>query len=122
MSYAGGKAVPHANRYQTGSSRNPVTLGNEGEVRVGVLSGTYQGISVDATTIDRSSLSFAGASPVDIGESPKDLNRDGKPDMVFYFATQSLNLTQTSMKACLTSKTRSNIYFEGCDSVRIVPP
>lgn len=105
-----------------GSFPNSINLGNKGNVPVGVFTGTYQAISFDATTIDSSSLVFAGAPDLGIGKSPQDLDGDGDLDMVFHFATQKLNLTATSTQATLTGKTTAGIYFEGSDSVRIVPP
>lgn len=105
-----------------GSFPNSINLGNNGNVPVGVFTGTYEGVSFDTTTIDRNSLLFAGAPDLGIGKSPQDLDADGDMDMVFHFDTSKLNLTSASTEATLTGKTTGNIYFEGTDSVRIVPP
>ena len=75
-----------------GSSPNSINLGNNGNVPVGVFTGTYAGIYIDATAIDPSSLDFAGAPVLDIGKSPQDLDGDGDLDMVFHFDTTKLNL------------------------------
>lgn len=50
------------------------------------------------------------------------MDADGDLDSVFHFATESLTLTAASTQATLTGQTSGNIYFEGTDSVRIVPP
>ena len=41
---------------------------------------------------------------------------------VYHFNTQETNLTIDSTEACLTGMTTGNIYFEGRDSIHIVPP
>ncbi len=44
-----------------GSDPNSINLGSKGKIPVGVLSGIYNGVSIDVTTIDHSSIVFAGA-------------------------------------------------------------
>lgn len=114
------KRLPVKIDIKPGSFPNSINLKNKGNVPVGVFTGTYQGISFDATTIERSSLDFAGAPDLGIGKSPQDIDGDGDLDMVFHFDTQKLNFTPASTQGTLTGKTTSGIYFEGSDSVRIV--
>lgn len=116
------KRLPVQIDIKPGSFPNSINLNNKGNVPVGVFTGTYSGVSFDATTIDRSSLLFAGAPDLGIGKSPQDLDGDGDLDQVFHFDTPALNLTASSTSATLTGQTTGNIYFEGTDSVRIVPP
>ncbi|MBI4318868.1 MAG: PKD domain-containing protein [Chloroflexi bacterium] len=103
-----------------GSFPNSINLRNGGNVPVGVFSATYNGISFDARTINPASVKFAGAPGLRIGKSAQDIDGDGDLDMVFHFETRALQLSASSTQACLTGKTTGNIYFEGCDSVRIL--
>ncbi len=57
-----------------------------------------------------------------MGGSPEYLDGDENLDQVYHFNTQATNLAMDSTEACLTGMTTNNIYFEGCDSVRTVPP
>ena len=99
-----------------GSYPNSINLKSKGNVPVSILSDS----TFDATTVDRSTVVFAGASPLLIGQTPEDINYDGLLDVVLHFKTQELNLQPGDTEACLTGKTLSGQEFEGCDSVRIV--
>jgi hypothetical protein len=99
-----------------GSFPNSINLRNKGNVPVAILSS----LTFDATTVDRSTVVFAGASPLPIGQTPEDVNGDGLLDVVLHFSTQSLNLQLSDTEACLTGKTLGGQDFKGCDSVRIV--
>jgi len=95
---------------------NSINLKSEGSVPVAILSNS----TFDATTIDRSTVLFTGSSPLPIGKTSEDVNRDGLLDVVLHFSTQNLNLQPGDTGACLTGKTLSGQDFEGCDSIRIV--
>lgn len=99
-----------------GSDPNSINLGSRGNVPVAILSDS----TFDATAVDRSTVIFAGASPLPVGQTPEDVNGDGLLDVVLHFKTQDLNLQIGDTEACLTGKTFSGQEFEGCDSVRIV--
>ncbi|MFZ5647433.1 MAG: hypothetical protein ACOY30_07410 [Bacillota bacterium] len=99
-----------------GSYPNSINLKNKGNVPVAVLSSS----TFDATKIDRNSVVFAGASPLPIGASPEDVNKDGLPDVVLRFATQDLNLIENDTQASLSGKTLDGRNFVGSDSVRII--
>ncbi|NIM51710.1 MAG: hypothetical protein GTN78_25700 [Gemmatimonadales bacterium] len=99
-----------------GSFPNSINRKSKGNVPVALLSSA----TFDATTADRSTVEFADASPLDIGKSPEDVNDDGLLDVVFHFATQSLNLPDGTTEACMTGKTTDGRQFKGCDSVRLV--
>ncbi len=99
-----------------GSYPNSINLNNGGNVPVCVFSNP----SFDATTIDLSTVVFAGATPLSIGQSPQDINNDGLMDMVFHFSTQTLNLTATSTSASIYGFTTGGQAFTGSDSVRII--
>jgi hypothetical protein len=96
---------------------------SNGTVPVAVLSGTYEGVVFDATTIVRSSLNFAGATARESsGKSTPDLNKDRKPDMLFHFEAGELSLTPGGEAGLLTGVTESNIYFEAYGALQLVPP
>lgn len=98
---------------KAGSTPNPINLKSKGNIPVAILSDN----NFDATTIDRSTVVFAGTAPLPIGQSTADINGDGRKDMVLHFDTQRLNLQTTSTEACLTGKTLKGQEFKGCDSV-----
>ena len=74
----------------------------------------------DASTIDPSTVKFAGAPALSIGGGPEDVNHDGRPDMVLLFETAALQLTTEDTQACLAGKTVTGVQFRGCDSVRVI--
>jgi hypothetical protein len=103
-----------------GSFPNSINLRSGGNIAVGVLTGEYGGVFVDATKIVVESLVFAGAPAIYMGESPQDLDGDGDLDMVFHFDVQQLNLDIGSEEASLTGCTEDGIHFTGTDSIRVV--
>jgi hypothetical protein len=99
-----------------GSFPNSINLKSKGNVPVAIFSGP----TFDATTVDRSTVTFAGASPLLIGESPEDINGDGLLDIVLHFNIQDLNLQPGDTEASLTGRTFDGQEFEAWDSVRII--
>jgi hypothetical protein len=81
-----------------GSDMNPINLKAKGVVPVAVLTTN----EFDAQTIDRSTVQFAGATPV--RWTLEDVDKDGDDDMLFHFKTQDLNLTEDSTEAILTGQ------------------
>jgi uncharacterized repeat protein (TIGR02543 family) len=76
----------------------------------------------DATTVDRSTVEFAGAHPLpnycsQLGEIPEDVDGDGRLDIVYYFKTSDINLPPGSMEACITGRTFSGQGFKSCESI-----
>lgn len=98
-----------------GSDPNSINRKSKGHVPVALLSDR----TFDATTTDQNTVTFAGATPLDIGQSPEDVNGDGLLDLVFHFDTQSLALPDGTIEACLIGS-NEGINFKGCDSVRLV--
>jgi len=99
-----------------GSYPNSINLKSKGVVPVAVLSTA----EYDATLIDPETVLFAGAGPV--RWTVEDVwPYDGKPDMLFHFNTQDLNLDANSTEATLTGSTYDGQDFQGTDAVRIVP-
>jgi hypothetical protein len=98
-----------------GSVPNSINLKSQGVVPVAVLTTE----DFDATTIDPTTVVFAGASPV--RWTLEDVDGDGLKDMLFHFRTQELNLTPDSTEAMLTGVTYDGVSIFGTDEVRIVP-
>lgn len=99
-----------------GSFPNSINLKSKGNVPVAILSSP----TFDATTIDQSTIVFAGTSPLPIGQAFQDVNGDRLLDIVLHFNTQHLNLQHSDTEACLSGKTLGGQDFGGCDSVHIV--
>jgi hypothetical protein len=95
---------------------NSINLRKSGEVPVAVISSP----TFDASTIDPSTVRFAGAPALLIGGHPRDVNHDGRPDRVFRFKTAALQLTTEDTQACLSGETVTGVKFRGCDSVRVI--
>jgi len=97
---------------------NSINLKSKGVVPVALLgSDTF-----DVSTVDLSTVVFAGATPVHW--AIEDVNSDGYMDIVFHFSTESLTeLTATSTSAALAGKYTiegSYLPFLGSDTVNIV--
>jgi len=98
-----------------GSDPNSINLKSKGVVPVAVLTtGAF-----DASTVDSTTVTFAGATP--LRWAIEDVDSDGDVDMVFHFDTRALNLTATSIEATLTGLTAGGVPIQGMDSVNIVP-
>ena len=102
-----------------GSDPNSINLGSKGVVPVAVL---YTE-DFDPSTIDPSTVKFAGAPPVKW--TIEDVDGDGDLDMLFHFDTQILaelaELNEDSTEATLTGNTTDGWPIEGTDTVNIVP-
>lgn len=100
------------------SCPNSINLNSKGTTPVAILSNG----DFDATTVDPSTVEFAGA-PISSrgGWAWEDVNNDGLLDFVCHFDTQDLNLDSNSTEATLTC-TYDGKGFTGEDSVNIVGP
>lgn len=111
--------VPATIDIKPGSFPNSINLGNKGVIPVGLLgSATF-----DVTTVDPTTLFFAFPG----GTSPQhwafeDVNGDGFMDIISQYNTQASGIAPTDTSACLRGKFTDGVTFQGCDSVRIVPP
>lgn len=107
-----------------GSFPNPINLKAKGKVTVAILSTP----DFDATTVDPSTVRFAGASVATQGRgalmvSSEDVNSDGRLDLVLHFETQALDPAQLAGgSGCLTGQTLGGQPIQGSDEVVIVPP
>jgi hypothetical protein len=115
-------AIPVVIDIKPGSFPNSINLGSNGTVPVAILSPS----SLDAATIDPSTVALAGAAVNLRGRgtpmaSNEDVNGDGLRDLVVHVSTQALQLTGTDVEAVLTGKTFGGTPVQGTDSVRVVP-
>ena len=75
--------------------------------------------------MDGLSLTFAGAPALRLPNGQplvetKDVNRDGRLDLVAYFTTRTLKLTLLDTTAALEGRTRDMKGIRGTDTVRVV--
>ena len=104
-----------------GSFPNSINLGSNGNVPVAIFSTS----SFDATTINPTSITLAGAQVKLKGKgtpmaSFEDVNNDGLLDLVVHVNTEALQLTQNDTQAILEGQTFNGQAITGTDSVRIV--
>ena len=108
----------------TGQNNGPLTikLGSQGAVPVAILSTD----TFDATTVNPTSISLAGASVNLKGNgtymaSAQDVNGDGRLDLVVHVATEALELSETDTEAVLEGETFAGQAIIAKYLVRIVP-
>lgn len=95
---------------------NVVNL-NETMLPVAILSSDI----FDATKIITNTVRMFGGAPVK-SEKTKDINKDGKTDIILYFDVRTFDLiTPNSIIATVSGKTEDKIYFLGEDRIKIVP-
>lgn len=99
-----------------GGLPNSINLDSKGCIPVAILTNSY----FDASNVDPDTVLFAGAEAV--SWELQDVDSDGDVDMLCFFRTSALDLTQSSTQGVLTGSTYDNQQIEACDSVRIVPP
>jgi len=97
-----------------GGNPNNINLKSRGVVPVAVLTTD----NFDASTVDPSTVLFAGASPV--RWKLCDVDEDGDDDILFHFKTQDLNLEEDITEATLTGETNNEDVISATDTVRIV--
>jgi len=98
-----------------GSDPNSINLKSKGVVPVAVLTTD----EFDASSVDPSTVEFAGATPVRWVMC--DVDGDSDKDMLFHFKTQELvDLDENSTEATLTGATNLGLPIEGTDVVNIV--
>lgn len=104
-----------------GSDPNSINLGSRGNVPVAIF-GTAD---FDATTVDPTTITLAGASVKLKGKgtpmaSFEDVNEDGILDIVVHVDTSALELSEEDIVAILVGKTFNGVIIRGEDTVRIV--
>jgi hypothetical protein len=109
------RPVPVDIDIKPGSHPNSINLKSRGVIPVAVLS--TEGF--DASTVDPTTVVFAGASPVRY--AVRDVDRDGDQDLILQFRTHETNIAPGDTEACLTGETYGDKGIQGCDSIRTVP-
>ena len=99
-----------------GSYPNSINLESGGVVPVAVL--TTDCNCFKASDVDPENVTFAGAEAV--RWTQEDVDGDGDMDMLFYFRTEDLDLTEESTEATLTGTTDDGRVIQGTDTVNIV--
>ena len=104
-----------------GESPNSINLGSQGNVPVAIFSTE----DFDATTVDPTSITLAGASVRIKGKgtpqaSFSDVNGDGLLDLIVHVDTTALELTEGDVQAELIGMSFDGQEIRGEDSVRIV--
>jgi N-acetylneuraminic acid mutarotase len=107
-----------------GSSNNNINLGSAGVIPVAILSSA----TFDATQVDPATVTLMGSNVRLTGRGDKngcnvrDVNRDGRPDLVCHIKTTTQSLLKAgSTSAVLTGRTFSGQNIQGEGSIRIVP-
>ncbi len=106
-----------------GSDPNSINLSAAGVIPVAILSSE----TFDATTVDPSTVSLAGAKVKMVGKSNKflchteDVNGDGRQDLVCQVTTAQFMIETGSSVAVLEAETFGGQAIRGEDSVNIVP-
>jgi hypothetical protein len=98
-----------------GSDPNSINLKSKGVVPVAVLTTD----DFDASSVDPTTVLFAGAQPV--RWTLEDVDGDDDLDLLFHFKTQELNLSEDSTEATLTGATYGETSIQGTDTVNVVP-
>ncbi len=106
-----------------GSSENTINLHSHGVVPVAILSDA----SFDATHVDASTVTLADASVRIEGNGRpmaevRDVNGDGRPDLVVNVETDAMTLAASDVTATLTGRTLAGLNIQGSDIVRLLRP
>jgi probable HAF family extracellular repeat protein len=105
-----------------GSFPNSINLGSDGNVPVAIFGAD----GFDVTTVDPLTVTLAGAQVQLRGRGTpmtdlKDVDGDGRLDLVVHISTDALALTATDVQAVLDGTTVGGTRIRGFDTVRIVP-
>jgi len=115
--------VPVTIDIKPGSDPNSINLSAAGVIPVAILST----VDFDATTVEPTSVSLAGASVRMVGKSDKylchqeDVNNDGLIDLVCQIYTAQFMVEEGETTAILEAETFDGTKLRGEDYIRIVP-
>jgi len=105
-----------------GDAANTINLKARGTVQAAILSSA----TFDASTVNPDTVELAGAGVSTIGRgtpwtSFRDVDRDGRLDLVVQFPIADLGLEADDDEAVLKATTFSGQRIRGVDSIRLVP-
>lgn len=92
---------------------NSINLRNNGVIPVAILGSE----DFDVTTVDFTSVYFAGEEPKNKKPGFEDVNEDGFMDMVLQFRTQETDIAPGDEEATLTGITYDGTPFSGTDAI-----
>jgi hypothetical protein len=100
-----------------GDSKNPVNPKSGGVIQVAILSSD----AFDATAIDPGSLRFGpDGAHTDGKVRTRDVNKDGRPDLLLHFRTQDSGIECGDASASLTGRTVNGEPVQGSDTITTV--
>ena len=98
-----------------GSDENPINLKSKGVIPVAILTTD----DFDASTVDGSTVVFAGAGPAHGEGHLEDVDGDGDVDWIGHFRTQETSIGPEDTGASLVGQTTDGQDLEGSDVVSI---
>jgi len=104
-----------------GSRENPVNYRAQGLLPVALLSSA----DFDATRVNPATVALEGAPAHRIGrgrlhETRKDVNGDGRPDLLLFFSIPSLHLSPETTRVTMTGTAPDGSTFSATDKIRVV--
>jgi len=102
-----------------GDGPNAINPKSKGVIPVAILSTD----SFDARNVDVSTACFGrtGTEALELKAALEDVNRDGRLDMLLFFATQQTGIRCGDTAATLKVQATDGTALEGSDSIRTVP-
>ncbi len=103
-----------------GNPENPINTRSNGVIPVAILSlGEFNA----PVQVDYNSLKFGpnGTELRLVSANPKDVNGDGRPDLICHFFIEEGTFNCDNVKGILTGETRGKVKITGEDAVRVVP-
>lgn len=100
-----------------GKKINTIRIDSKGSVPIAILSTQ----DFDAKTIDPLTVRFGpqGTAELHAQGHLKDVNRDGRPDLLLHFNIRSAGIGCGDLKASLTGMTYAGHKIEGNDNIRV---
>lgn len=105
-----------------GGDPNAINLKKDKIVTVAILgTSTFNVNSIDVSPLS-DAPKFGGATPkAPTRISFKDVNRDGRIDLVLQYNLAGLGFNVSNIQGCISGKLTDGTIIEGCDAVKIVP-